>query len=172
MKMRAVVGFAAFLAVAALGLAAAANGTTAGQDAQQNQAPPPPGPRPGPPGMRGPGGHGGPGDIGRMIFDLDLTAEQVQKVKALTKAERDTASSYMEEGRQIEEQLRAETEKDTFNEEAVTALVRQQADLMVKMRVISARTQFDIYKLLTAEQKTALAAARAQQPPPPPRRGR
>lgn len=169
MKIRALVTFTIVLLVAAVGLAmASATGLSAWQASDQDQqAPPvgrPPGPPPGPPGM-------GPGGMGRMLFHLGLTADQQAQVKTLMQAERDASAPYHETLRSINDQMRQAVEAKEFDAAAVRALAEKEAAATIELRVIGAKTQSAIYKLLTDDQKKALADARADQPPPRGRRG-
>jgi Spy/CpxP family protein refolding chaperone len=170
MKIRSVVTFAVVLFVAAIGLAMTR--TTNVSDwqpvAQDRPAPPqgrPPGPPPAMPGE-------GPGGIGRALFHLDLGAAQLEQVKELMQAEHDAGAPYHEALRNINGQMRAAVESGEFDETAVRALAATEAAATVELRVIGARTQAAIHKLLTDEQKKALADARDDQPLPRPRRGK
>jgi Spy/CpxP family protein refolding chaperone len=170
MKIRGVVAFAVVLLVAAVGLAMTTASSTsdwqpAGQGRQGAPDGRPPGPPPGSPGE-------GPGGIGRMLLHLDLTAAQLEQVKALMQAERDAGAPYRETLRDIDEQMRQAVESGQFDEATVRALAEKAAAASIEMRVIGARTQAAIYKLLTDEQKKALADGRDAAPEPRPRRGK
>jgi Spy/CpxP family protein refolding chaperone len=164
MRIRGVLAFGIVLIAAAGGLAMTTANTPGGQGAAQRQGPPdgpPPGPR----------GAGGPGDIGRLLFQIDLTAAQLEQVKILVQADREAGASYRAVLRDLDEQVRKRVESGEFDEAAVRALAVQEAAATIELRVAGARTQAAIYTLLTAEQTKALADTRGEEPPPR-RRGR
>ena len=153
--LMAVVGFAMTVSIDASAW------QPAGQGRQGVMGVPPPGPRGGGPGR----GFGGPGGIGPMLFQLDLTAAQLEQVKALMQAEREASAPHHETLQGINEQMRKAVESGEFDEAAVRALASKEAAVTVELRVIGARTQAAIYKLLTDEQKKTLADFRDDQPP-------
>jgi Spy/CpxP family protein refolding chaperone len=166
MRIKGVAAFLVVLLAAAVGLAMTAGNGTSGQQAatQGRQGPPdgrPPGPPPGP---------GGPGEIGRLLSDLDLTSAQLEQVKSLMQAERDSGATYRLALRDIDQQIRKAVESGAFDEATIRALAVQEASAQIELRVIGARTQAAIYTLLTAEQKAALSNMRGNEPPPPARR--
>lgn len=167
MRIRAIVTFAIVVFAAAVGLAMTSSGGSSDwRPVVQDQQQPPDGPPPPPPGMHR---RGGPGGFGPMLFDLDLTAEQIEQVRSLMKADRDASASYHEKLRNLDQQIRAAVESDSFKEDSVRALAEQEAAISVELRVLGARTQAAIDRLLTADQKKALADQGGQQPRP--RRG-
>jgi Spy/CpxP family protein refolding chaperone len=182
MRFRGLLTFAVLLVAAAVGLAMTSVTNASGwrpvshdDQAASSGRPqgPPPGPRGGGPGGGGPGGGGpGGGGLGRMLFDMDLTAAQLEQVKGLMQADREASAPYHETLRDINDQMRQAVESGEFSEETVRALAAKEAAATIELRVIGAKTQAAIYKLLTAEQKKALADARDDQPPPRPRRGK
>jgi Spy/CpxP family protein refolding chaperone len=170
MRIRAVVTFAVVLFAAAVGLAmTTATGASGWQPAEQGrQGPPDARPQGRPPGMPGES----LGGIGRVLLQVDLSAAQLEQVKSLVQAERDAGAQFHQTLRDIDEQVRAAGESGEFDESAVRALAAREAAATIELRVIGARTQAAIYKLLTDDQKKVLADARDDQPPPRPRRGR
>jgi Spy/CpxP family protein refolding chaperone len=110
--------------------------------------------------------------MGRLLFELDLTAAQLEQVKSQMEAEREAAAPYHETLRGLHEQMRAAVESGAFDEEAVRAIAVKEAAATAELRVIGARTQSAIFGLLTDDQKKAMAEARDDQPPPRSRRGR
>ena len=154
----ALVAGAALLTATAAASAAAILGNS-DQPAVAPQLPPPPPPPP--------PGRGGPG-LDRLIFDLDLTQAQIEQVKTLRDAARSASQPYEEQMRKADESIRAAVESGTFDEDAVRALAAGQSKAMIELRVIQARTDAGILKLLTAEQREALKNMR----PPRPGRGR
>jgi Spy/CpxP family protein refolding chaperone len=162
--MRTVLGFTAAVAAIAMVTAMATGpAAAAGQAGQRGQmSGPPPGPR----------GGGGPGGIGRMLFELNLTAAQLEQVKSLMEAERAAAAPFHEIVRGLHERMRAAVESGAFDEAAVRAIAVEEAAAATELRILGARTQSAIFGLLTDEQKKAMAEARGDQPPARPRRGR
>lgn len=170
MRVRGVVTFSLVLLAAAVGLATAGGslGATAVAVSHEGVRQAPVGAPPGPP----PGPRGGPG--GRLmdrVFGLDLSADQLAQVQALRTADREAGATYQETLRSIGKDLQAAIQADTFDEDAVRALVRKEAAATTELRVIGARTDAAVYKLLTTEQKTALAKLQERKGPPRAPRG-
>ena len=134
------------------------------------QGPPPPGG-----GFRGgPGGPGGPGPrdgLGPLGRDLNLTEDQKAQIKKITQ-------SFEEGDKALHDQMRAlhGSEPDpmsgNFDEAAVRAAAEARAKIVIELEVSHAKMMSQIAAVLTAEQKTQLAAKRQQferqGPPPPP----
>jgi Spy/CpxP family protein refolding chaperone len=173
--LAAVVGSALLTATAAVSAAAILGGDSAavgapdltigaGQDPQE----PPPGfgPRGGG-GPRGPGGLRGRGGLDRMVFELDLTEAQIEQVKVLREAARTASEPYEQQIGKAEEAIRAAIESGSFDEDAVRTLAAGESKAGTELRVLHARTEAAILKVLTAEQREALKNMR----PPRPGRG-
>jgi len=131
---------------------------------QDPQGPPPPR---GGDFHRGPGGPGRDG-LGPLARDLNLSDEQKTQIKAIT-------DSFAESTKSLHEQMRALHEKEgdpfseTFNEATVRAAAEARAKIDVELQVAHAKMMSQIGAVLTAEQKTQLAARhRDRRPPPPP----
>jgi Spy/CpxP family protein refolding chaperone len=154
--LAAVVGAALLTATAAASASAilAAGEQPAGPQVPGGPPPPPPPPP-------------GRGGLDHAIFDLDLTQAQMEQVKALRDAARTASDPYEEQVGNAEKDIREAIESGSFDEGAVHALAVTQAKAIAELRVIQARTDSAIYKLLTAEQREALKTMR----PPRPRRG-
>ena len=103
--------------------------------------------RGGPP--EGPGGAFGPG---LPMGSLDLTEEQKTQVKALTDAARTESKPIQQQLEQAREQLRAAIESGGD----LQVLATQQGELTGQLVLIQAKTQAQIYALLTPEQKDKL----------------
>jgi len=156
--------FAFAIVTAAAVLAVPTSGTSLSSPRAAVQDPPrPPGPLQPPPPFPG-----GPRGIAQMVQALDLTSAQLEQVKALDEAQRSSSKPYMEKMRQADESIKAIIESGSFDEDAVRELASGASAAMVEMRVISAKTDAAIYRLLTAEQRTTLAKLR--KPPRPPDR--
>ena len=128
----------------------------------------PPGPPPGGGFRGGPGPRDGLGPLGR---DLNLTEDQKAQIKKITQ-------SFEEGDKALHDQMRAlhGSEPDpmsgNFDEAAVRAAAEARAKIVVELEVSHAKMMSQIAAVLTAEQKTQLAAKRQQferqGPPPPP----
>jgi periplasmic protein CpxP/Spy len=156
--LAAVVGAALLTATAAASAA-----VILGDDGQQGgpQVPggaPPPPPPPPPPGR---------GGLDRAIWNLNLTDAQLEQVKALHDAARGASDPYEEQVAKVESSIREAVESGSFDEEAVRALTVAQSKALAELRLIQARTDAAILKLLSAEQREQLKNTR----PPRPRRG-
>ncbi len=128
-----------------------------------SQGPPPGG------GFRGgPGPRDGLGPLGR---DLNLTEDQKAQIKKITQ-------SFEEGDKALHDQMRSlhGSEPDpmngNFDEAAVRAAAEARAKIQIELEVSHAKMMSQIAGVLTAEQKTQLAARRQQferqGPPPPP----
>jgi protein CpxP len=96
------------------------------------------------------GMHGGPGAM-MMLKRLDLTSDQQAKVKEIFEANKGTVQP-------IREQLKANHEKlaalgGTFDEAQVTAIAKEQGDLMSQLIVARQKVRSQIFAILTDEQK-------------------
>jgi periplasmic protein CpxP/Spy len=123
-----------------------------------------------------PGGgfRGGPGPrdgLGPIARDLNLTDDQKAQIKKIT-------DGFAESNKALFDQMRAlhASEPDpmsgTFDEAAVRTAAEARAKIQVELEVSHAKMMSQIAGVLTAEQKTQLAARRQkferQGPPPPP----
>ena len=93
-------------------------------------------------GPGGPGDPGGPGFEGRgempimgMLSDLNLTDEQMSKVKEIIKKQKDSGEASRESMRAVHEKLRDLASAETFNEAEVRKLAQQIADAQSPYRV-------------------------------------
>jgi periplasmic protein CpxP/Spy len=154
--LAAVVGAALLTATAAASAAVVLGDAPQPRAAQVPGGPPPPPP---PPGM---------GGLDHQLRDLDLTQDQVQQLKALRDAARTASDPYEEQVGKAEKGIREAIESASFDEDAVRTLATAQSKAIAELRIIQARTDAAILKLLTAEQREQLKAMR---PPRPPRRG-
>ena len=105
---------------------------------------------------KGFGGHGMHGEQGAMMMlkRLDLTSDQQAKVKEIFEANKGIQP--------IREQLKANHEKlaalgGNFDEGQVTAIAREQGELMSQMIVARQRVKSQIFAILTDEQKAKAA---------------
>ena len=120
-------------------------------------------------GRGGRGGFGGPPHEGRggnllgpLARDLNLTDAQHTQIKQIMDALQESTKS-------LHEQLRASgggpfdgLKDGAFDEAAVRSAAQARAAIHVELEVARARAMSQVYALLTAEQKTKLAALREQ----------
>lgn len=99
-------------------------------------------------GMRG-------GMMGFPFKELDLTDAQRAQVKSVMQKEHSTMKPLMQQTHQMEQQLKQYSE-GTYDEAKVQALVSQQAQTLVQIKVQEARIHNEIYQLLTPEQQSKL----------------
>lgn len=103
---------------------------------------------------KGFGGHGmrgGEQGVMMMLRRLDLTSDQQAKVKEILDANKGTVQP-------IREQLKANHEKlaalgGNFDEGQVTAIAKEQGDLMSQMIVARQKVKSQIFAILSDEQK-------------------
>jgi len=120
------------------------------------------------------GMHGGPGGPmghefpfgGHMLHFfsdyLDLTSAQQEQVKGIMEKEKPAIKSAMQQMGQFHSQMRTLEEASTFDEAKVRALAAQQSQAMIEMIVQKARVKNELLQVLTADQKTKLAAFEAK----------
>lgn len=106
----------------------------------------------------GKGGDCGMYDGKRMFSQLDLTAEQQEKMTAMRDANREARRSEMASHRT---EMQAQHQKmqqlvlaDNFDEVAVRELAKQMSEQQVEHRVTMLKQRHEMFKLLTPEQKT------------------
>jgi len=122
-------------------------------------------------GPRGPGAgwhhqeagfHGGPGrGLARLeaaIEQLNLNDEQKTKVRAVVDGARNEFRKTADEMRATRQALRAEMDKDSFDEKAVKALAEKKGALMAQMTVLRASVASQVKAVLTPEQREQLRA--------------
>lgn len=98
-------------------------------------------------GMRGP--------MGFFSKELDITDAQRTQMKAVMQKEHATMKPLMQQLHQLESQLK-QYEQGTYDEAKVQALVSQQAQSLVQMKVQETRIHNEMYQLLTPEQQAKL----------------
>jgi periplasmic protein CpxP/Spy len=109
-----------------------------------------------PPPMHGPGmfgmDHHFLGFFGKY---LDISDAQKAQMKAVMQKERATMHPLMQQERQLNEQLK-QYEQGTFDEAKVQALISQQAQTLVQLKVEETRVHSELYQLLTPDQQAKL----------------
>jgi Spy/CpxP family protein refolding chaperone len=113
--------------------------------------------------------HGGMrGPMGFPFKQLDITDAQHTQIKAVMQKEHSTMKPLMTQLHQMHAQLK-QYEEGAYDEAKVTALVTQQAQTLVQLKVEETRIHSEIYQLLTSDQQAKLKeieatrAARMQQ---------
>ena len=110
---------------------------------------------PPPPLMHGHGfGMEGP-MMGFWAKSLNLTDEQKTQMKAVMHKEHPTMEPLMTQIHQMDQQLK-QYEEGTYDEAKVQALVSQQAQTLVQVKVEEARIHSEMYQLLTPDQQSKL----------------
>jgi Spy/CpxP family protein refolding chaperone len=133
------------------------------QTADTTQTTPPPAHA----GMRGPLGMDGH-MIQFYAKYLGVTDEQKTQMKAALQKERPTVQPLMQQLHQMDQQLK-QYEEGTYDAAKVQALVSQQAQTLVQLKVEQTRIHSELYQMLTSDQQSKLKefeanrAARMQQ---------
>ena len=99
-------------------------------------------------GMRGP-------MMGFPFKQLNLTDAQKAQVKEVMQKEHSTMKPLMQQMHQMDQQIKQYSE-GTFDEAKVQALVTQQSQNLVQVKVEQARVHNELYQLLTPEQQTKM----------------
>ncbi len=114
-----------------------------------DSAPPPPPP------MQGPGfgmeGHG----MGFFAKYLDVSDTQRAQMKAVMQKEHATLKPLMQQLHQMDQQLK-QYEEGAYDEAKVQALVTQQAQTLVQVKVQETRIHNELFQLLTPDQQTKM----------------
>jgi Spy/CpxP family protein refolding chaperone len=118
-------------------------------------------------GMRGPLGMDGR-TIQFYAKYLGVTDEQKTQMKAALQKERPTIQPLMQQLHQMDQQLK-QYEEGTYDEAKVQAVVSQQAQTLVQLKVEQTKIHNELYQMLTPDQQNKLKdfeanrAARIQQ---------
>lgn len=86
---------------------------------------------------------------------LDLTDAQRSQMKAVMHKEHATMKPLMQQVHQMDQQLRQYVE-GTYDEAKVQALVAQQAQTMVQLKVQETRVHNELFQLLTPDQQARM----------------
>jgi periplasmic protein CpxP/Spy len=107
---------------------------------------------------------GGLGNMLGMMGDyLDLSDAQRTQMKAILTKEKPTIQPLMQQLRQGNQQIRQLEQAGTFDETKVRTVATQQVRAMTELMVQRARIKSEMMQVLTADQKTKLAAFEARQ---------
>jgi Spy/CpxP family protein refolding chaperone len=96
-------------------------------------------------------GHG----MGFFAKYLDLTDAQRTQMKEVLHKEHATIKPLMQQEHQLDQQLRQYVE-GTYDQAKVEALVAQQSQTMVQLKVQETRIHNELYQLLTPDQQTKM----------------
>ena len=110
------------------------------------------------------GHHGGGfgGMLGMMGDYLDLTDAQRTQMKAILAKAKPTIRPLMQQLAQDHQQMHQLESASTFDETKVRTLATQQSQTMTELMVQRARINSELMQVLTADQKTKLAALEAK----------
>lgn len=92
---------------------------------------------------------------------LDLTDAQRAQMKAVLQKEHATMHPLMQQEHQLDLQLK-QYEEGTYDEAKVQALVTQQSQTLVQLRVEQSRIHSELYQLLTPDQQAKMQAFEAK----------
>ena len=111
-------------------------------------------------------GHCGRGGSDHMLGfftrALDLTSDQQAQVKAIWEKEKPALQPLMQQMHQNHAAMRALQASGPFDEVKTRALATQNAQTMIEVQVQHARIKSEMMQVLTADQKTKLAAIEAK----------
>ena len=94
-------------------------------------------------------------DMGFFAKHLNLSDDQLSQMKAVMHKEHATMKPLMQQVHQLNQQLSQYVE-GTYDEAKVQALVSQQAQTLVQMKVQETRIHNEMYQLLTPDQQSKL----------------
>jgi len=93
--------------------------------------------------------------MGFPFKQLDLTDAQHAQIKALMEKEHPTMQPLMQQVHTMQQELKQYSE-GTYDDAKVQALVAQQAQTLVQLKVQETRIHSEIYQLLTSDQQAKL----------------
>jgi len=93
---------------------------------------------------------------------LDLTQAQQDQIKAILDKEKPAVQPLMKQLMQAHKDLSALEDSGTFDEAKVRALAAQNTQTLTELIVQKARIHSELMQVLTADQKTKLAALKAK----------
>jgi Spy/CpxP family protein refolding chaperone len=145
----------------------------------QGTGPGPGGPPGGPPGGMGPGGMGqggmgmmegelgmagvpNPRMLDRMATELQLTADQQQKLKGVFESARPEMEQVREKARQNADKLRAATPGTRNYDAVVSEVARNAGDLATRAVTNGAQLRAQVWAILTPDQRQKMESLQAQ----------
>jgi protein CpxP len=93
--------------------------------------------------------------MGFLAKQLDVTDAQKTQMKAVMEKEHATMHPLMQQMHSLDQQLKQYTE-GTYDEAKVQALVAQQSQTLVQLKVEETRIHNELYQLLTPDQQAKL----------------
>lgn len=93
---------------------------------------------------------------------LDLTDQQQSQIKAILQDERSKMQPLLADARQAHQQVEAAALSDNFDPNQVRTILEQHKDSLLNVAVEAARTQNQVFKILTPEQRTKLEQLRSR----------
>src|SRR6202044_3974225 len=93
--------------------------------------------------------------MGFPLKQLDVTDTQRAQIRAVMQKEHSTMQPLMEQVHTMHQQLKQYSE-GTYDEARVQALVAQQAQTLVQLKVEETRIHNEVYQLLTTDQQAKL----------------
>lgn len=93
--------------------------------------------------------------MGFPLKQLDLTDAQRAQVKEVMQKEHSTMKPLMQQMHTMQQQLKQYSE-GTYDEAKVQALVTQQSQTLVQLKVQETRIHNEVYQLLTSDQQAKL----------------
>ena len=106
------------------------------------------------------GKHGGGSLPLKMLWELDLSAEQKTAIRELLPAYREEKDALREKMHAARETMHTLMTADVLDEGGIREAARSMAPLMEEMAVLRARFVFDLKDVLTPEQVAKLQARR------------
>ena len=106
------------------------------------------------PGGRGGHGHrGGPGMHGKMMEELNLTAEQKKEIDQLHEEMRAEAEPLKEKMRALRDKMHDLWSQDSPDEDAIMALQREKSAIHLQLSELRTEMKLDMMEILTPEQR-------------------
>lgn len=98
----------------------------------------------------------------RMLKKLDLTETQQTKIDQIMQKQQEAMKTAMADRRAQREDMKSLVEQDTFDAAKAERLIAQQQDKERASKLGMLRTQHEIYKVLTPEQREKAKVMRAE----------
>jgi periplasmic protein CpxP/Spy len=93
--------------------------------------------------------------MGFPLKQLDLSDAQREQIKDVMQKEHSAMKPLMQQLHEMQQQLKQYSE-GTYNEAKVQALVAQQAQTLVQLKVQETRVHSEVFQLLTPDQQAKL----------------
>ena len=93
---------------------------------------------------------------------LDLTDQQQTQIKSILEQERTKMLPLLSDARQVHQQVEAAALSDNFDPNQVRTILEQHKDSLINVAVEASRTQNEVFKVLTPEQRAKLEKLHAR----------